>query len=30
VIMVFFANWPVSLLIWLVFRPEMVAVEKHT
>jgi hypothetical protein len=29
VIMVFFANWPVSLLIWLVFRPEMVAVEKH-
>jgi len=28
VLMVFFANWPVSLLIWLVFRPEMVAEEK--
>jgi len=29
VLMVFFANWPVSLLIWLVFRPEMVAEEKQ-
>ena len=23
VLMVFFMNWPASLLVWLVFRPEL-------
>jgi hypothetical protein len=28
VLMIFFLNWPTSLLVWLVFRPELKIVEE--
>jgi uncharacterized membrane protein len=28
VLMIFFMNWPMSLLIWMVFRPDMKPIEE--